>query len=188
MKRKRPAGAPRTLGDMRPLGLCRLKVLCLNPACQHEALLHVNNSLLALSKQPDDVVVRSAVIESFFTHVRDLLDFFCGHYKGLSASAFTNATYQPLPRHAAKSLYARISSQVSHLELGRPSDSAKLNAIDPKIIGLMEAEIARFLDHLKPEWRDRFKCVYPANRHFKPSGGRRDDSQLFDRIKSGPRT
>jgi hypothetical protein len=40
-KLKQPAGPAMTLGNMRALGVQRLIVSCLNPACRHAALIEV---------------------------------------------------------------------------------------------------------------------------------------------------
>jgi hypothetical protein len=38
-KKKQPPGEPMTLGNMRALGVQRLRADCLSPACLHESLI-----------------------------------------------------------------------------------------------------------------------------------------------------
>jgi hypothetical protein len=50
--KRNPPGEPKTLGDMRRLGVQRLVAHCLNPSCRHEGLIDV-------SKFADDAEVPS---------------------------------------------------------------------------------------------------------------------------------
>jgi hypothetical protein len=88
-----------------------------------------------LVEQPADKVIRNALIESFATHARCLLEFFSGIRKSVRATVYTDLDYKLLSVEQVRSWHARISNQISQLQVGRPTDDLKkIDATDLSII------------------------------------------------------
>jgi hypothetical protein len=108
----------------------------------------------------DDVVVRNALIESFCVHARNLIRFFTDkdHAK---ASSFVDVAYAPFANGAvASDLVHKLSDQIMHLGRKRTADPRE--KIDGRgreeLFVKLGAEVANFLQHLKPEYR----ALWPA--------------------------
>jgi hypothetical protein len=107
-----------------------------------------------LNHSLEDNVGQNALIESFCVHARNLLEFFNGHREAIPVFEMVDANYKPISLNA---LYGRLSEQINDLSSGREG-AEKINATDPQIIGSLEREISRFKNHLKPEFREKFRC------------------------------
>src|SRR6266853_2093611 len=104
---------------------------------------------LLLIRQGKEWAVQNAFIESFCIHSLNLLEFFCKDKNAWPVTDFCDVSYRPMPR--PQSLLMRISNQIAHLGQNRTSDIAKkINAADPTILQMIENEIERFSQHLKP--------------------------------------
>jgi hypothetical protein len=107
-----------------------------------------------LNHGPEDIVGQNALIESFCVHARNLLELFNGHNKAIPVREMVVESYEPIRLNA---LYGQISEQINHLS-SRREGAEKINATGPQIIGFLEREISRFQDHLKPGFREKFRC------------------------------
>jgi hypothetical protein len=101
---------------------------------------------------------RNAFIETFCLHARNLVEFF-GDDGDYGPHAFTDAEFE-LDSHviSARTL-RRINQQISHLTKRRIDDGRrKIHGGNLKDVHqAIEAEIRHFTQHLKPEWRERWK-------------------------------
>jgi hypothetical protein len=104
-----------------------------------------------------DGVIQNALIESFATHARILVEMFLGKRNSMDPTRFTEPQYSP-DRVSLQVLYSEICGQISHLQEGAraKNDSDKFNATAPRTIGLLETEIKHFTECLRPGCV--FKC------------------------------
>jgi hypothetical protein len=117
---------------------------------------------------PSDWTIRNALIESYWVHARNLLDFFRDGKHSSKATQFC-VSYGKLDfkksiklgskTTKAGDLYKNICDQITHLGESRTADvSEKLDVMDQAIYDFVEMEINRFRDHLK----DVYKGLIPT--------------------------
>jgi hypothetical protein len=102
---------------------------------------------------------QNAFIETFCLHARTLIEFFEreGDY---GPHSFTDADeFKRNRRVVSVRALRRINQQVSHLTKRRTDDAGqKINGDQlNEMHQTIEAEIERFAQHLKTEWRERWK-------------------------------
>jgi hypothetical protein len=68
-----------------------------------------------LARGKHEWTIRNALIESFWVHARNLLEFFEARNQARSIKPFCVASYQPSPKSG--SLYRKICEQISHLRM-----------------------------------------------------------------------
>jgi hypothetical protein len=102
---------------------------------------------------------KNAFIETFCLHARNLIEFFkqkdpCD----FDPRDFTHG-FELNKRFIGDRALPKINRQVSHLTKGRTKDTARKITGDEltKMHQAIEAEIKRFAQHLKPEWREKWK-------------------------------
>jgi len=101
-----------------------------------------------------ELVIRNALIESFCTHARALIEFF---EKARGAQAYADQSYRPLASLSnAKQdkIVRRLNNQISHLLDGRTANDAEKidDAERNEMFDLIRHEIAQFKAHLRPEF------------------------------------
>ena len=102
-----------------------------------------------------DWAVQNALIESFWIHARNLLEFFGKQKNAHPVTSFCETSYAPLKFSSVRPLYRKICEQISHLKCGRTHDvTAKLDVVNSGVRELLENEIERFRSHLCPECED----------------------------------
>lgn len=102
----------------------------------------------------------NALFEVFCLHARNLIEFFKAKNKKKLAYLPCDFTVPGYTTAIDGRAIGRISAQVSHLSKGRTKNEAeKINGREMvKIHRDIEAEIARFGRHLKPEWTTAWKA------------------------------
>ena len=107
--------------------------------------------------QLKDTVIKNALIEAFWTHARNLVEYFM-HSKGdrfsgvVSARDFTNDYF---PDMKMKTLDQEINAQISHLTYDRKTiEHEKLGGYQMlRVKQSIDRETKRFQELLKPEYR-----------------------------------
>jgi hypothetical protein len=113
-------------------------------------------------------VLTNACIESFAIHARSLVCFFNGEDGSDAADYATN--YAPFPEgRIPKRLTAKLNQQTAHITERRFNTvEEKLNGHDIRELReLVDAEVARFLDHMQPHYRALWDT---KNRHLRHYG------------------
>lgn len=114
--------------------------------------------LQRLSADADQVIV-NALIESYCTHARGLIEFLREQNgkKKRTARYYVNRSYEPFKGKTRRvnDLNVKLNQQVSHLCLGRTADSAKKidDVIRAELYELIREAMAHFKGCLKPEHR-----------------------------------
>jgi hypothetical protein len=107
---------------------------------------------LAFQNNPDQYA-HNSFVESWLAHARALTEFFLGNKRNsVAVRDLVTSGYQTLSNAGAKLLFEHISIQMSHIQV-RPShdtDKIRPNSADME---LLEAEIARFQNHLEPRYQ-----------------------------------
>jgi hypothetical protein len=100
--------------------------------------------------------IRNAVIESFWTHARNLNEFFDHHPDHSVTVSARDFTVDDVPFKATldETLTKTINQQISHLQYGRPTDPVeKLSSAMHRVYDTMFSAITEFQRRLKPEAR-----------------------------------
>ena len=107
---------------------------------------------LAFQNNPDQYA-HNSFVESWLAHARALTEFFLGNKRNSVAvrDLVTNG-YQTLSNAGAKLLFEHISNQMSHIQV-RPSHDTDKVRPDSDDMKVLEAEIARFQNHLEPRYQ-----------------------------------
>lgn len=99
-----------------------------------------------------DWAVQNALIESFWVHARNLLEFFGKQKNAHPVTSFCGTSYVPLKFSSVRPLYRKICEQISHLKSGRTHDAeAKLDVLNSGVREFLENEIEKFRFHLNRE-------------------------------------
>jgi len=105
-------------------------------------------------------ILNNALIESFCTHARNLIEFF--RYKDpcdYHPVEFVTDKFRKNTQFIDDSLFTTINEQISHISYYRTADPSKKidGTFRAKVIAALEAEIGRFNKHLTDHFRARWK-------------------------------
>jgi hypothetical protein len=122
--------------------------------------------------QPADRAIRNAVIEAFWVHARNLVEFFRRpKSKSVDAMAYEASAKDFAEKFhtklKAKAVIDKINTQITHLGFGRISSEEKLGGIDANWLKhAIDTEIKRFEQLLNPECRSYWVTRPPTRFAF----------------------